>query len=120
MSTVPPYIGSLVTLDAHALYRVNGVPIWECNSTGGGNLSSSGPLTPWMTSGANTIDIEVRATGPDARVEAQAGLQGEDLFAPMEHQYTWSAAAPAGRFVIDAPADLPRWGRRTITRRWRT
>jgi hypothetical protein len=108
MSTVPPYIGSLVTLDAHALYRVNGVPIWECNSTGGGNLSSSGPLTPWMVDGENTIDIEVRATGPDARVEAQAGLQGEDPFAPLEQQYAWSAAAPAGRFTLTANG-LPRW-----------
>jgi hypothetical protein len=108
MSTIPPYIGSLVTLDAHALFRVNGVPIWECDSTGGRNLSSSGPLTPWMVSGENTIDIEVRATGPDARVEAQAGLQGEDPFAPLEQQYAWSAAEPAGRFVISA-SDLPRW-----------
>jgi hypothetical protein len=109
MSTVPPpYIGSLVTLDAHALYRVNGVPIWECNSTGGGNLSSSGPLTPWMVDGDNTIDIEVRATGPDARVEAQAGLQGADPFAPLEHQSAWSAAAPAGRFTLKVNG-LPRW-----------
>jgi len=109
MSTVPPYIGSLVTLDAHALYRVNGVPVWECDSTGGGNLSSSGPLTPWMVAGENTIDVEVRATGPDARVEAQAGLQGADPFGPLEHQYAWAAGAPAGRFVIAAPADLPKW-----------
>src|SRR5258706_92918 len=108
MSTIPPYIGSLVTLDAHALFRVNGVPIWECDSTGGRNLSSSGPLTPWMVSGDNTIDVEVRATGPDARVEAQAGLQGEDPFAPLQHQFAWSAAQPAGRFVI-AAKDLPRW-----------
>lgn len=109
MGTIPPFIGSLVTLDAHALYRVNGVPIWECDSTGGGNLSSSGPLTPWMVSGANTIEIEVLASGADARVEAQAGLQGEDPLAPLEHQYQWSAAAPVGRFTINAPADLPRW-----------
>src|SRR5256885_7146480 len=79
MSTPPPnFIGSLTTLDAHAIYRVNGVAIWENNTLGGENLCSSGPLVGWMVTGPNTIEIEARNTGPKAVVEAQAGIQGED------------------------------------------
>jgi hypothetical protein len=109
MEPTTSFVGTLSAVDARAVFRVNSVPIWESDGRGGGNQSSSGPLNPWMVEGQNVIEVEVSDAGPNASVEAQAGVHNAtDPFAPLEQRYAWGPDAPRGRLTLRAQT-MPRW-----------